>query len=92
MLGTDDVAEILIVRSLWLHELGGILNVRVDVYQLAHLAADGIVKVQKQLPAPLREEGPQVVLVILEEGRLAVGRLYSLPVLPPPVAVVGKSY
>ncbi len=71
--------------------MSSVLNIRMDVYQLAHLAADGIVEIQKQLPPPLGKERPQVVLIILEERRFAVGRLYCLPVLPPPFTVVGET-
>lgn len=69
---------------------GGQADAGLYVKQLAHRLADGLVEVEQTLPAVLGEEGAQIVLVVLEEGRVAVGRLQGLPVQMPPVAVVGE--
>ena len=71
---------------------GGQADAGLYVEQLAHRLANGLVEVYQPLPAVLSEEGAQVVFVVLEEGRVAVGRLQGLPVQMAPVAVVGKQW
>ena len=61
-----------------------------NVEQLANLLADGFVEVEEIVPA-LFEERTQVVLIIHEEGRVAVGRLQGVPMEVAPVAVVADA-
>ena len=60
------------------------------IEQLANLLADGFVEVEEIVPA-LFEERAQVVLIIHEEGRVAVGRLQGVPMEVAPVAVVADA-
>ena len=67
------------------------LDVWMDVEQLAHQRGDVVIEVDEKLPSAL-EEGCQVVGIELKEGRLAVGTAYGIPVQVPPVAVVADAY
>ena len=77
MLGIDDFTEIGEVADVFLFLM---LNRRPTaqedlgqhVEQDAHALADGLVIVEQELP-PLGEERAQVVFIILEEGRVAIG-------------------
>ena len=65
----------------------GIMDGGMNIEQLANLLADGFVEVEELVPA-LFEERAQVVLIIHEEGRVAVGRPQGIPMEVAPVAVV----
>ena len=87
VLGLDGVAVVAFGRP---DVLSGIADAGLYVEQFAHLLTDGLVIVEQELPARLKK-GTQVVLVILEEGRLTVGRLQGVPVQVAPLAVVADA-
>lgn len=53
--------------------MGSAGDAGMDVEQFAHLLADGIIEIHQELPVVLGEKRAQVVFVIFEKGRLAVG-------------------
>ena len=41
--------------------------------EIAHFSANGIVKIDEILPLPLEKERPQLIFIVFQEGRIAVG-------------------
>ena len=71
-------------------ERGGMLDVGMNVEQLAHLQHDFEIEVIEKFVVVL-EEGVQVVSIILEERALIVGRLQGVPMYAAPGAVVADA-
>ena len=87
MFRRDEVAQV--VRALFLISRRR-QHLRVEVDEFAHLAHDGRVEIEEELPF-VGKEGAEVVLVEFEEGTVHVRRRQRLPVLSPPMAVVAQA-
>ena len=91
LLGVDALAAVLGLAG---GEVGAVrraaTQVRLDVDEGAHQAAQRFVEVHEEL-VPLLVEGAEVVPVVLEERGVVVGRLQGVPVQVAPVAVVGDA-
>lgn len=91
MFWTDALAVVRILmgrRNLVFRQiLLGECHLGTDVQQLADFLTDRFVIVYQVLPS-LFEERTDIVLVILKEGRLAIGCCQGVPVQMSPVAVV----
>ena len=97
MLGVDGIAKIRYdyPRSRPLPYMGGeigigIVDIGVDVEQFTYLLSNGFVEVEQIVPAAFKER-TQIVFVIHEEGRVAIGRLKGVPMQVTPVAVVADA-
>ena len=62
-----------------------------NVKQLAHQECDFHIEIVEVLP-PALKEGAQVIGIMLEERRLAIGSLQGIPMQSSPVAVVADAY
>ena len=91
MLRADGVAEVVGTHRSGIHVLIRDADIRTHVEQLAELGGYLHVEVEEKLPAAL-EERTQVVGVVHEERRLAVGRHDGVPMEVAPLAVVGDAY
>ncbi len=91
MLRADGVAEVVGTHGSGVHVLVRDADIGAHVEQLAELGGYLHVEVEEKLPAAL-EERTQVVGVVHEERRLAVGRHDGVPVEVAPLAVVGDAY
>ena len=70
--------------------LSTIFNPRLDIDQIAHFLADGLVEVEEKLPF-LFKERTDIILIIIKEGRLSIGTLQGVPMQMPPVAVIADA-
>ena len=41
--------------------------------EIAHFPTNGIVEIDEILPLPLEEERPQLIFIVFQKGRIAVG-------------------
>jgi len=72
VLGIDRLAVIRGERYVCRMMIGGRkCDFRLDIQQLTHLAADGLIEIKEIIPSIL-EKRADVVLIILEEGRLSI--------------------
>ena len=63
---------------------------RLDVEKFAHLFADSLVEIEEIVPTLLKERA-DIILIIIEERRLAIGALKGVPMQMAPVAVVADT-
>ena len=60
---------------------------RANVDEFAHFDANGLIEVQEILPLFL-EERFDIILKVVEEGRISIGTLQSVPVQMSPIAMI----
>ena len=71
--------------------LGGVPDIRLDVYKFTTFQSEGFVQVHKECPLPL-VYGQEVVLQVFEEGGVVVGGAYGVPVLVLPRFPIAYPY